>query len=282
MFVAMDETAMSSQLFTFYELFGDKDHIDVDSLNHIESLFLVSALDELENRMEQEQTQIVFLAHPPQLRLLCIYSGEILSKETIVNHRTSLLKRLNQRGAHNYPEIANRCLEHGKLLFVKLLAHKENEINKIHCCPVVSTGEDWSVRYETGFGAGGSEIAFPDANTFSDLHFKVVIDHGYATLDRIYLDYWYWCHIAILHESVHCLQAACGLTDETGWALEHDASRLQAILPALIVSSLKYPGLFSVLLKLGPNSEYSQFLISNSLASSTRHQSIRKVRFRYR
>ena len=141
------------------------------------------------------------------------------------------LKRKYGRNAFDYPKLAQQILKTTSELFAEYLPTEVTEkLQEIEINAVVPTGEEWSIDFEVGFGAGGKEIAYPNANLFSPDHIKQALERGYTrSEENLYIDYFFWCIIANVHEYCHIIQQFKKQEDDSGWILEHDASRLQLI-----------------------------------------------------
>lgn len=85
--------------------------------------------------------------------------------------------------------------------------------------------------YEVDFQAGFRVLMYPDVNKFTADHLAVLNAQKKA---RPYLDYSWDALCFPEHELMHCLQMELQQKDDSGWALEHDASRIAFVLTALI------------------------------------------------
>lgn len=235
----MEQISFDLQILFFYDLFKQSSRIELNNLNIVEAKFLLSALDTTKEYFHFVNKELFIEGNQIFLR-----NSETKTKYTEDEIRMihlEFIQKCNKKEKYNYHDLSNHCLRLGKELVQQYFKNIPNEeFSKVNCMPLVFTGEEWSITYEVGFSAGGYEIAYPDASIFTDAHIKQITSKGFSTSNRIYIDYCIWCHVSILHEFIHSIQHIFSLTDKSGWILEHDASRLQGIVPALLTKQLGY------------------------------------------
>ena len=234
----------------FLDLFKKTDTIELEKLNIVEVKFLQHSFKNVIKYFHDQGKELKIESNN-----INIYDLKRQTKQSIDEVNSfidNFIISINHIDKYNYSELSNQCLDYCKEFITKYLekyCHLDH-FSLIQCNPLVPTGEEWSIPYEIGFSAGGFEIAYPNANNFTDEHIKHILSKGFTTKDRIYIDYCIWCHISILHEFVHSIQHICNLQDKSGWILEHDASRIQGILPCKIIKQLNYPDSFLYIIAL--------------------------------
>ncbi len=90
--------------------------------------------------------------------------------------------------------------------------------------PIVFAGGEEMASFEVDFQAANRSLLYPDANRFHRSHFDWI---NTAKLNLPYANYYYDTLSFPEHELMHCIQMELKQTDpDSGWALEHDASRI--------------------------------------------------------